>query len=447
MKAVDPVALFRLSVLGPLVSRERLEHGELQRIIRELALREYAIPGSRRCLVGEKTIESWYYAFRRDGIDGLMPKTRNDRGVSKLPIAVQEAVLAAKRENPQRSIRQLQHLLERAGTVARGTLSRSAIHRLLQQHGLSRVAAPVPEEHRRFVVEQANAIWYGDVMHGPTVTVNGRRRKVYLVSLMDDASRLIAHSAFCLGETALDIESVLKQAVLKRGLPRKLVVDNGAAYRAATLQGICARLDIRLIYSRPYAPEGKGKLERWHRTFRDHFLSELDVSRLQDLDDLNARVWAWIEQVYHRRPHGGLGGQTPLERYQQDLPKIRLLGLKAARLDELFQHRVARKVRKDGTVSYQGQDFEVPYELAGKTVQLVVDPQAQAVVGVEDGAGQSFGAATPLDTTANAYRRRQRMAAAETVCGENAAVSGRSSLNAVELAYQQYHGQPDREGR
>ena len=138
MKAVDPVALFRLSVLGPLVSRERLEHGELQRIIRELALREYAIPGSRRCLVGEKTIESWYYAFRRDGIDGLMPKTRNDRGVSKLPIAVQEAVLAAKRENPQRSIRQLQHLLERAGTVARGTLSRSAIHRLLRQHGLSR---------------------------------------------------------------------------------------------------------------------------------------------------------------------------------------------------------------------------------------------------------------------------------------------------------------------
>jgi putative transposase len=447
MKTVDPVALFRLSVLGPLVSRERLERGELQRIIRELALREYAIPGSRRYLLGEKTIEAWYYAFRRDGIDGLMPKTRNDRGVSKLPLAVQEAVLAAKRENPKRSIRQLQQLLERAGTVARGTLSRSAIHRLLRQHGLSRMAAPVPEEHRRYGAEQANAIGYGDVLHGPTVTVNGRRRKVYLVSLMDDASRLIAHSAFCRGETALDIESVLKQAVLKRGLPRKLVVDNGAAYRAATLQGICARLDIRLIYCRPYAPEGKGKLERWHRTFRDHFLSELDVSRITDLDDLNARAWAWIEQVYHRRPHGGLDGQTPLERYQQDLPKIRLLGHQAARLDALFQHRVARKVRKDGTVSYQGRDFEVPYELAGKTVQLVVDPQAQAVVGVEDGAGQSFGAATPLDSHANVHRRRRRTAAEENARSENAAVSGRSSLNAVELAYQQYHGQPDREGR
>ncbi|NJD24446.1 MAG: transposase family protein, partial [Betaproteobacteria bacterium] len=317
----------------------------------------------------------------------------------------------------------------------------------LQQHGLSRMAAPVPEEHRRFVAEHANAIWYGDVMHGPTVTVKGRRRKVYLVSLMDDASRLIAHSAFCTGETALDIEGVLKQAVLRRGLPRKLVVDNGAAYRASTLQGICARLDIRLIYCRPYAPEGKGKLERWHRTFRDHFLSELDASRLQDLNDLNARLWAWIEQVYHRRPHGGLDGQTPLERYQQDLPKIRLLGQKAARLDELFHHRVARKVRRDGTVSYEGREFEVSYELSGKSVQLVVDPHEGKVVGVEDAEGNSLGQATPLDAAANARRRRRRPDPDEAARVAGPSVPGGNSPNGVELAYGQYYDHPQREDR
>jgi hypothetical protein len=235
--------------------------------------------------------------------------------------------------------------------------------------------------------------------------------------------------------------------VLKRGLPRKLVVDNGAAYRAATLQGICARLDIRLIYCRPYAPEGKGKLERWHRTFREHFLSELDVSRLNDLDDLNARLWAWIEQVYHRRPHGGLGGLTPLERYQQDLPKIRLLGQKAARLDELFHHRVARKVRKDGTVSYQGRDFEVPYELSGKIVLLVVDPHAETVVGIEDAEGRTLGAVTPLDTLGNALRRRRRPDPNESGSVVSSPVPGGDSPNGVELAYGQYYGQPKREGR
>lgn len=436
MKEIDPVALFRLSVLGPLVSRERLGRGELQQIIRELALREYAIPGSRRRLVGEKTIEAWYYAWRKKGIDGLAPKPRADAGASKIPPELQSALLAAKRDNPRRSIRQLRQLMESSGQAARGDLSRSAIHRLLQQHGLSRMpgSATLPEERRSFVAEQAGSIWYGDVMHGPAVSVAGRRRKVYLVSLIDDASRLVAHSAFCLGETALDIEGVLKQAVLKRGLPRKLVVDNGSAYRAHTLQGICARLGIHLIYCRPYAPEGKGKLERWHRTFRDQFLSELDEGRVDGLDGLNARLWAWVEQVYHRTPHGGLDGQTPLARYQRDLPKIRALGQRAAQLDAIFHHRISRFVRKDGTVSYQGNRFEVPYELAGKTIRLVVDPHAETVVGIEDDQGNSLGTATPLDAEANLHRRRRKPDP------EGPAAQPSGGPNLVELAYQQYHG-------
>jgi transposase InsO family protein len=445
MKEFNTIALFRLSVLGPLVSRECLARGELQKIIRDLASKEYAIPGSSRCFLGEKTIEAWYYAWRAHGIDGLIPQQRTDRGVSKLPLAVQEALLAAKRENPRRSIRQLKILLENAGTVPRDTLSRSAIHRFLQQQGLSRPtgSSSIPEEHRRFVAEYANSIWYGDVMHGPTLTLTTGRCKVFLVSLMDDASRLLAHSAFCTNETALAIEGVLKQAVLKRGLPKKLVVDNGAAYRAATLQGICARLDIRLIYCRPYAPEGKGKLERWHRTFRDQFLSELEVSRINDLDDLNARLWAWIEQVYHRTAHSSLDGKTPLARFQQDLPKIRQLGQKAVQLDAIFYHRVKRKVRKDGSVSYQGNDFEVPYELSGKTVRLVVDPHVQQVVGVEDEDGNSFGAATPLDALANCHRRRRKPEAASTTTVTTTPPA--AGPNLVELAFQQHYAQSPEE--
>ena len=79
MKEIDPKALFRLSVLGPLVSRERLERGELQQIIRELAQCEYTIPGTRRRYLGEKTIQAWYYAWRKEGIAGLVPKFRVDR--------------------------------------------------------------------------------------------------------------------------------------------------------------------------------------------------------------------------------------------------------------------------------------------------------------------------------------------------------------------------------
>jgi len=176
MNEIDPKALFRLSVLGPLISRGRLERGELQQIIRELAGREYAIPGTRRRHLGEKTIQALYYAWRTQGIDGLTPKPRIDRGQSKLSAAAQAAILAAKRDNPRRSIRQIRQLLEAAGTVARGSLSRSTIHRLLQQHDLSRISgsASLPEEKRSFVAATAGAIWYGDVMHGPRVPISGR---------------------------------------------------------------------------------------------------------------------------------------------------------------------------------------------------------------------------------------------------------------------------------
>jgi transposase InsO family protein len=436
MHDIHPVALFRYAVLGPLLSRADLQRGELKAALRELAARHYDIPGSRHSRLSEKTIASWYYAWRRGGIEALTPKSRSDRGQSKIAPEIQQAILAAKRENPRRSLRAICHLLEQRGTVAHHELSRSAIHRLLQAHGLSRPsgAPSEPVERRAYVAAHAGEIWYGDVMHGPRVPVGRGLRKAYLVSLMDDASRLIPHAAFCLGETALDIEAVLKQAVLKRGLPLKLVLDNGAAYRAKTLQGICARLGIHLVYCRPYAPEGKGKLERWHRTLRDQFLSELDPSRLRELSDLNARLWAWLEQVYHHTAHSGLQGLTPLARYQQDLPRMRTLGTLAARLDALFYHRIERKVRKDGTVSYQGRRFEVPYELSAKCVRLLVDPHAGKVLGVEDPDGQPLGAATPLDALANVHRRRRKPqppAAPDP--------RGASAHNAVELAYRQYY--------
>jgi len=406
---IHPVALFRLSVLGPLTSRDYLGHGELKAMLAQLATQPYNIPGTRRRFLSEKTIEAWYYEWKRDGVDALTPKPRKDRGSCKLNTHLQAIILQAKRDNPSRSLDELIRLLEVEGIVSIGQLKRSTVHRLLKRYGLSKPAATdgQPIERRSYEARTAGDIWYGDVMHGPKVTINNQLRKTYLVSLMDDASRLICHSAFCPGETALDIEHVLKQALLKRGLPKRLVIDNGAAYRAASLQGICARLNIRLIYCRPYEPEGKGKLERWHRVVRQQFVTELHSGHLQNLDTLNQALWAWVDRVYHLREHSVLA-TTPLKRWQQDIEKMRSLGPFAHQIDALFYHRHLRKVRKDGTVSMGGQLFEVDYLLAGRKVQLVVDPQTQTVVGVESPEGDSLGLATLLDKLGNCHRQRQR---------------------------------------
>lgn len=417
MKKAEQIALFRHGVLGSLISRNKIERGELKKLIREAASKDYDIPGSVHTRVADKTIEEWYYKYRREHLDGLRPKVRKDQGLSKLSLDIQETIITLKKENPKRSIDSIIEILLSKGVAAKGEVSRSSVHRLLKQHGISRMSgsSSLPEEFRSFETQHANQIWYGDVMHGPMLMIDGRMRKVYLVSLMDDASRLITHSAFCLGEKALDIEGVLKQAVLKRGLPMKLVIDNGSAYRSGSLKGICARLGIHMIFCRPYAPEGKGKLERWHRTFRNQFLSELDSSRIHDLNDLNTRLWAWLEQVYHRRIHTSLKGLTPLQRYQQDLARIRTLGSKALKLDELFYHRVSRKVRRDATIGWDGRRFEVDYMLAGKQVLVVIDPHAKEALRVEDEEGEVLSMVIEMDVHANCQRKRRKPEAVETI--------------------------------
>ncbi len=432
---INATALFRLSVLGPLASREYLERGELKQIIRTLAAQSYNIPGSKRNHLTENTIEHWYYAWKRGGVEALAPQKRRDTGETRINEKYKAAIMQCKTENKKRSISQIKRLLELSGITALGELSRSSMHRFLKSLGLSRCMGDDKEliEKRSFGAQYSGDLWYGDVMHGPSVPVGNRLQKVYLVSLMDDTSRLIVHSAFCTSETALDIEGVLKQAILKRGLPKKLVVDNGAAYRSCSLQQICARLEIRLVYCRPYTPEGKGKLERWHRVVREEFLNELDTRHLRDLPDLNARLWAWIEGEYHRRPHGCLAGLTPSERWQKDLIQIRPLGNFASKLEEIFYHRHLRIVRKDGTLSFNGQYYEVPYELMGKKVMLVVDPHNNKAMRVESTSGVFWGAVTPLDKLANLHRGRARPDKKQ-----NNNVQKPRAFNMVELALENY---------
>ena len=411
-KPLHPVAIFRVMLLGPLISREKLSRGELKTLIDGIASHTYTIPDSKRTDVSPKAIERWYYAYLRGGIDALAPKTRRDKNkISAISEPVKKQLLAHKQSNLSRSINVLIHLLEKQGLVGKGELARATVHRFLKAHDLSKrtVADANTIERRAFEAEHASDIWYGDVLHGPCIQTPKGQRKVYLVSLMDDASRLITHSAFCHGEAALDIECVLKQAVLKRGLPKKLIVDNGAAYRSLSLQGICARLGVRLIYSRPYEPQSKAKLERYHRTFREQFLTELNLKSIHNLDDLNARLWAWIEEYYHQNLHSGLSSQmTPIKRWRQDLFHIRPLGNLATTIDEIFYHRIKRFVRKDGTVSWDGNRFEVPYETVSETVYLVVNPHDKTAHRIESKEGIVLGTVTQLNQLANLNRKRQR---------------------------------------
>lgn len=402
------VALWRLGVLGPLASA-RLTHGDRRRYFAEAAARTQERPDGTRVQLAARTIEAWYYAYRRGGFPALFPRDREDRGRSRaIAPEIAEHLLRVKRERPRRSIRRIIRMLERARIVRAGELHRSTVHRLLAAHGASARPLRGPAAERRsFLHEHAGDLWVGDALHGPLVIApDGAVRKAYLLSQIDGATRYVPHSYFAVSESAVDQEYGFKQAIAKHGPPRTYYVDLGSAYIADSLGLICAELGVHLLHTGVQDCEAKGVIERWHRTWREEVGDELPDHPLP-LAELNAKHWAWLAAEYHARPHTTTG-QGPRAHWLAELPYLRTVP-RTKNLDEVFLHRERRVVRKDGTVRFRGGFLEVRPELVGREVELRFDPKDDAArprVFVED---RFVCDTVPLDRLRNAARRRRRL--------------------------------------
>lgn len=404
------VALFRHGVIADLV---RLPPGSpgITAQLQAKASKDYTIPGSRRTRVAPETIRDWLKRYRRGGFTALLPKPRADRGQPRrLPDTVAEALIAVKERHPKLSVRLVIERARESGRIPTDlALPSSTVHRLLTREGLmvSKTDAPTGVDRRRFAFKYAGELWMSDVMHGITVgDGQGRRRKTYLIAFIDDATRVVPYATFAFSENTVAFLPVLKQALIRRGIPERLYVDNGANYRSRQLALVCAKLGVALIHARPHQPQGKGKIERWFRTVRATLLTQLTATDTASLEALNRRLWAFIEGEYHHTPHRGLDGNTPLEQWARVGDQVRFPD---AGLDELFLFEVKRKVMNDRTVSLNGHVYEVDAMLVGETVILRYDPAVPpsrplAVVHQSKPAGQ----ATLLDAYANTTVRRDR---------------------------------------
>lgn len=223
---------------------------------------------------------------------------------------------------------------------------------------------------------------------------------------------LITHGQFYLAENLENYLDCLWTAMRKRGVPRKLYVDNGASFRAHRLQLGCAALEVGLSYARPYRPQGKGKIERFFRTVRMQFMPELneDIS----LDKINELFSCYIEQQYHQRIHGTTG-QKPIDRYLADVKALR----KAPdNLPEYFRKQEIRKVNNDRTIQLNGRIYEAPAGLVGMKVILRYEETDRIEVFLDD---QSRGFLKDLNQEVNSRIKRQ----APTDSATGAVIGGR----------------------
>jgi putative transposase len=400
----EAVALFRYGLIADLLHlkpEERL----LSARLREKAERDYTIPGSHRRHVAAETLRDWLQAYRRGGFEALRPKPRSDRGQTRvLAQPTVDLLCTIKESQPDLSVPLLIAQARQEGVTDK--LPRSTVHRLLSRRGLMERTPGKPDgkDHRRFAFEKANQLWMSDVMHGPAVLTDGKRKhKSYLIAFLDDATRVIPFAAFTFSENVAAFLPVFEQAIRRRGIPERLYVDNGSAFRSHHLTLVCAKLGVTLIHARAYQPQGKGKCERWFRTVRMQLLPRLGEADLGSLSALNRRLWAWVEGEYHQTPHRGLDGATPFDRWAAHSEDVRLPG---AELAELFLFEQKRRVQKDRTVSLLGVVYEVDASLVGETVTLRYDPSRPGAAIEVIFKDRLFRGVKPVDAYANCFVRR-----------------------------------------
>lgn len=236
------IAVFRFGVISDFVNRTSMARGEQERPLREKCERSWHIPCYNRTRLSPSTILSWVRRYKQDGgrLEALCPQSRKDQGQA----------LAMDEDTAQSLLRLRKELItapvitaiteahRRRFAPPGTTLPISIVYRLFHHHGLMSAHTTPAVDRRCYEAGSPNDIWKNDTMHGPMVIRYDKRRKTYLFAFIDDMSRLIPHAQCYMSEKLDCFLDALRQALLTRGLPRKLYVDNGPAFRSKHLHEI-----------------------------------------------------------------------------------------------------------------------------------------------------------------------------------------------------------------
>jgi putative transposase len=371
------LAAQRFQMLSPLLA-EGLDRAKIAQIKAQIC---------KETGLSERTLRRYLAEYQRYGFGGLKPKPRGRTTAEDvIPQKVLEEAILLRREVPGRSIRQIIQILEWEKKVEPGTLKRSTLQESLTRRGYSsrqlRLYTDKGVASRRFQKRSRNALWQSDIKFGPPVlSPDGTRKTAYLVLFVDDATRFIVHGQWYDTMEQSIVQDAFRQAILKYGIPEAVYFDNGKQYRTKWMNRACAKLGIRLVFTKPYSPESKGKTERINRTV-DHFLDEIKLEKAITLDQLNVWFQAWLSECYQAKPHSALkDGASPEVAYRSDPSALRFV--EPSKLADAFLHAEERKVDKAGCINFKGKKYEVGILFIGQTVLVIYDPANFTEITVE----------------------------------------------------------------
>lgn len=381
----EKIALFRYQLIRD-AADESLTARRRGPMVRALAGLEHIGPFGETVHYSRETLDRWIKAWRRGGFDGLKPAGRVQAPAT--PATVLSLAATLKLERPHRTAAQVKRIMAE-------TLGDAPSESTLLRHfrTLEIPTGTNPQATGRFEAAHPNEIWVGDGLHGPKIG----GRKTYLFAFIDDHSRMVTAARWAFAEDAVRLSAALRPALQTHGIPESVYVDNGSAFVDSSLLRICARLGIKLIHSKPYRPQGRGKIERFFNTVTSQFLAEITVieapvqttvpgtgpaedtaetsagTPIGSLEELNALFISWVQMTYHRTVHSGTG-MTPLERWDAGWQNRRRDRRDPDVIAEAFRWSAHRKVTKTATVSLHGNTYQVDPLLAGVRIELIYDP-------------------------------------------------------------------------
>jgi hypothetical protein len=225
-----------------------------------------------------------------------------------------------------------------------------------------------------------NTLWQSDAKYGPYVKDgNGKNSRTYLLSFIDDCTRVVPHSEFYFNHRVPVLEDCFRKAMIKFGKPDAIYVDNGKEFTSKWLRIGCARLGIRHMRTEAYNAEAKGKIERFQRT-AEEFIREAKLMKFNGLAHLNATYRAWLDEGYQHEKHSEIGNMTPMQAFQRDEKRIRFVTPEECY--DAFLHEETRTTDKTGCFTVGGITFEAGVAFMRKKIDVRFDPFDLSVVEV-----------------------------------------------------------------
>jgi putative transposase len=380
------LAAFRHRIIAEALEADQ---GEVTAAIVEAASREYSTPGGTLYRPSERSLWRWLHAYRKGGLLALCHKPRTDRGALRAiePKLLERAVkLRGEGKKKKRSTSTIIDILRRQHDPKTHPeplrIARSTLDRHFAQLGVSRRQLKVfGRPFTRIETDAPLELVVADFHHGPFVRVGPRDevRRALLCAFIDHYSRYVPEGRYYLHEDFAALRFGFRRLLAAYGLIVTFYSDRGSSFQSHRFHGACTHLGIRWAHSKAYVAESHGVIERFNRTLKEQFESEVwEREEPLTLEELNVYFQAWLDERYHRDIHSETG-QAPLDRFRDNA--VVRPAPDPEMVDELLRLCARRTVhRKWCTVELKGIRYSVDPTMRRRRVDVLYDPFAPEYV-------------------------------------------------------------------